>query len=243
MEVAGYAGPALGDELVYAAFSDGVVLAYDQKDGAEEWTPVDLAAEVEQASGGELPRYLDVDTTPIVTNIKSGPVTFVASYSGGVFALDARDGSRAWVNDKVTGATELILWEQPPHPRRGTPAEAQAQGAPLVPARRVLLASSGLTGLWGLDPEDGRALWHRNLPEGGLSAPAPIVGALLVTSTRYGIFLFSPLDGAVIDGIDTGGGFAMTPAAYGTRAFVMSNEGTLLGLHVEPPPIATRPKG
>jgi len=235
MEVAGYAGPALGGDKVYAAFSDGVVLAYAQSDGSEQWSPVDLAAEVEQASGGELPRYLDVDTTPIVARIASGDVVFVGSYSGGVFALDAEDGSRAWVNDKVSGVTEMTLWEQPAHAPRGP--------GPIVPARRILLAASGLTGLWALDPNDGRTLWRRNLPHGGISAPVPIAGAVLVTSTRYGIFLFSPLDGAVIDGIDTGGGVAMTPAAYGMRAYVMSNAGTLLGLHIQPPPIATRPKG
>jgi outer membrane protein assembly factor BamB len=154
-----------------------------------------------------------------------------------VFALDAEDGSRAWVNDKVAGVTELMLWRQPAHPPR-------EGGGPMVPERTILIASSGLTGLWGLDPNDGRTLWRRNLPEGGISSPVSIAGALLVSSTRYGIFLFSPLDGAVIDGIDTGGGVAMTPAAYGRRAYVLTNEGTLLGLHIQAPPIATpRPKG
>ena len=186
MEVAGYAGPALGRDKVYAAFSDGVVLAYDLEDGSEQWAPVDLAAEVEQAQGGELPRYLDVDATPIVAKITSGEVVFVGSYSGGVFALDAEDGARAWVNDKVAGVTELTLWRQPAHRPRGG-------SGPMVPERQVLVASSGLTGLWGLDPNDGRTLWRRNLPEGGISTPIPIAGALLVTSTRYGIFLFLSL--------------------------------------------------
>jgi len=30
-------------------------------------------------------------------------------------------------------------------------------------------------------------------------------------------------------------GSSMTPAAYGSRAFVITNGGSLLGLHVEPP--------
>jgi outer membrane protein assembly factor BamB len=236
MEVAGYAGPAVAHGKVYAAFSDGVVLAYDQKDGSEQWAPVDLAAEVEQAQGGDPPRYLDVDTTPIPARIGAGQVVFVGSYAGGVFALDAADGTRAWVNDKVTGVTEIMLWHQPAHAARGSEA-------PTVPAKTILVAASGLTGLWGLDPDDGRTLWRRNLPEGGISSPVPVAGALLVTSTRYGIFLFSPLDGAVIDGIDTGGGIAQTPAAYGTRAFMLTNEGYFLTLHIEPPKVARRPGG
>jgi len=105
------------------------------------------------------------------------------------------------------------------------------------------MAASGLTGLWALDPNDGRTLWRRDLPEGGITAPVPFAGALLVGTTRYGLFLFSPLDGSVIDGIDTGGGIAMTPAAHGRRAFVLTNGGTLLRLHIDTPPSTRKPSG
>jgi len=50
-----------------------------------------------------------------------------------------------------------------------------------------------------------------------------------------GAFLLSPLDGRRIDGIDLGSGFSQAPAAFGNRAFILSNGGTLLGLQVEPP--------
>jgi outer membrane protein assembly factor BamB len=204
MEVAGYAGPALGRDKVYTAFSDGTVGAFSLEDGSEQWPTVDLAAEAEQTSGPDVPRYLDVDTTPVVGRISSGEVVFVASYAGGIFALDAENGTQAWRNDKATGLTDLLLWEQPEHaPRSGS--------GPAIPARKILLGSSGLSGLWALDPNDGRTLWRRNLPEGGITAPVPFAGALLVGTTRYGLFLFSPLDGAMIDGIATGSGFAMTP--------------------------------
>ncbi len=225
MEVAGYAGPAVFRDKVYAAFSDGVVMAYSIDDGSEQWPTVDLAAEAEQS--GDV-RYLDVDTTPIPARIDSGNVIFVASYSGGVFALDAENGTRAWVNDKARGVTELLLWEEAAHaPREGK--------GPEIPARRMLIASSGRTGLWALDVTDGHTLWRRNLPEGGITAPVPVAGALLVGTTRYGIFLFSPIEGALIDGIETGSGFAMTPAAHGNKAFVLTNGGALLGLSVLAP--------
>jgi outer membrane protein assembly factor BamB len=236
MEVAGYAGPALGRDKVYAAFSDGTVQAYSLEDGSEQWPTVDLAAEAEQAAGGDVPRYLDVDTTPVVDRLASGSVVYVASYAAGVFALDAENGTRVWANDKPLGVTSLVLWEQPEHPARG------GEG-PAVPTRKLLLGSSGLTGLWAIDPNDGRTVWRRNLPEGGMTAPVPVEGALLVGTTRYGLFLFSPLDGGVIDGITTGNGFAMTPAVHGRRAYVLSNGGALLGLNVEPPVIRAHPNG
>jgi outer membrane protein assembly factor BamB len=49
------------------------------------------------------------------------------------------------------------------------------------------------------------------------------------------LFLVSPLDGGVIDGLDVTNGFAMMPAVYGRRAYVLSNTGMLLGIHVDAP--------
>jgi len=143
-------------------------------------------------------------------------------------ALDAQTGARVWLNDHATGVTELVLWREPAHaPRDGV--------GPAEPARKLLFASSGTTGLWALATEDGREIWRRRLPEGGASAPVPVAGALLVSTTRYGLFLLSTLDGAVIDGLDLANGLSMTPAVVGRRAFVMSNTGIFLGLDVEPP--------
>ncbi len=227
MEVAGYAGPLVWRGLVYAGFSDGTVTAYDADTGAERWQPVDLSAEAEEALG-DVPRYLDVDTTPVPSIIDESPVVFVGSYDGGVFALDADNGSKVWGRSEVTGVNEIVLWHQP--------GRESSEGLK-EPPRDLLLASTGTTGLWALDPRTGEDVWHRPLPDGGVSAPVPIAGALLVSTTLHGLYLMSPLDGAVIDGIHTGAGFSMAPAAYGLRAYILSNSGTLLALHVTPPPM------
>jgi outer membrane protein assembly factor BamB len=188
---------------------------------------VDLSAEAEQTLG-DVPKYLDVDTTPVPGTVAGGPVIYVASYAGGVFALDALTGNRVWGNDRAAGVTDLVLWNQRAHaPRDG-------QG-PREPARSLLLASAGATGLWALSPEDGHEIWRRSLPEGGISAPVPVAGAVLVSTSRYGLHLFSPLDGGVIDGIDLSGGLSMTPAVMGHHAYVVSNTGTLIGLYVDAP--------
>ena len=226
MEVAGYAGPLVFRGKVYTGFSDGNVMAYDAATGAERWQPVDLAAEAEQTLG-ELPQQLDVDTTPVANSIGAGPVVYVASYAGGVFALDAESGVQVWSNIAVSGVSELTLWHQPAHERR--------DGGPREPERSILIASSGTTGLWGLDPETGRELWRREVPSGGVSAPVPISGALLVTASRLGIFLISPLGGELIDGIHVSDGASMTPSAFGSRAFVLTNGGRFLSLTVASP--------
>jgi outer membrane protein assembly factor BamB len=231
MEIAAHAGPAYDGDQVYFAYSDGHVAAYDGNDGSERWAPVDLSADAEQAIG-DAPRYLDVDTTPIVYDLPTGRVIFVASYAGGVYALDAKSGSRVWMNEKAIGATELLLWREPAHRSHDA---SDGDRTPTVPAKAILVVSSGVSGLWGVDPATGRKLWRVPLPEGGVTAAAPIAGALLVGTTAYGLFLLSPLDGRPIDGIDLGSGFAETPAAYGNRGYILSNQGTFLGLQVDDP--------
>jgi len=232
MEVAGYAGPAYDHGRVYMAFSDGTVTAYDPQDGTERWTPVDLAADAERVAG-ETPKYLDVDTTPVFDDMRPGVRgVFVASYVGGVNALDGESGTRLWANDQVTGVTDLLLWREPAHVPN---ADGPYAGGPNVPERRILVASSATTGVWGLDPLTGRMLWRNKVPEGGITAPVPVAGALVVGTTRYGLFLMSPREGLVIDGFDVGTGFSVTPAAFGNHAFAMSNTGIFVGVDIDPP--------
>jgi outer membrane protein assembly factor BamB len=221
MEVAGYAGPLVERGLVYVGFSDGNVTAFDAATGAERWQPVDLSAEAEEALG-DVPRYLDVDTTPVPGVIDESPVIFVGSYDGGVYALDADSGNKVWGRPEVTGVSELVLYHEP-------------GSSHTKPARDLLFASTGTTGLWALDPRTGEDVWHRSLPDGGVSPPVPIQGALLVSTTLHGLYLLSPIDGSVIDGIHTGTGFSMSPAAYGARAFILGNSGQLMSLHMQAP--------
>ena len=51
------------------------------------------------------------------------------------------------------GASDLYLWEQQAHPSRS--------GGPDLPARKLLIVSTGTTGLWAIEPESGNEVWHR----------------------------------------------------------------------------------
>lgn len=235
MEISGYSGPALDRGIVFFAFSDGHVGAYDANDGSEKWTPVDLSAEAEQAQGGEALRYLDVDTTPIPADLGTqGRVVFVASYAGGVFALDEERGAPVWKDEKAIGVTDLTLWSERAHAANPGSADYVPDGPP-VPGRQMLMASSGASGLWALDPATGKTIWRIPIPEGGVTAPAPLSGALLIGTTNYGAFLLSPRDGKPIDGFDLGSGFSQAPATFGNRGYVLSNGGTLVAIQVDPP--------
>jgi outer membrane protein assembly factor BamB len=236
MEISGYAGPLYDGGAVFMAYSDGHVHAY-KADGSLHWQDaVDLAAQAEQAAGGEAPRYLDVDTTPVADDHPSGRgrIIYVASYAGGVYALDQDTGAIVWKNEKATGVHDLVLWSEKEHLPNTEGPEAD-RGAAMVPARKMLLAASPSSGLWALDPKNGAPIWRLNVPDGGITAPIPVAGALIVGTTRYGLFLISPYRGKIIDGLDVATGFAQAPAVFGHRAFAISNAGTLLGIQVEPP--------
>jgi outer membrane protein assembly factor BamB len=237
MEISGYAGPSYDRGIVFCGFSDGHVAAFDARDGSEKWPPVDLAAEAEQTQGPEGVKYLDVDSTPVPDDLgeaHGGPVVFVASFAGGVYALDQDRGTPVWRLEKVVGVTDLSLWREPAHrPNPGSPD--YVAGGPPVPERQLLIASSSTTGLWALDPVNGRTVWHVPVPEGGVTTPVALSGTLFVGTTRYGAFLLAPRDGRVVDGVDLGTGFSALPAAAGSRAYILSNGGTLLGLDIDSP--------
>jgi outer membrane protein assembly factor BamB len=227
MEIAGHAAALVWRGKVYVSYSDGTVTAYDAANGSESWQPIDLSGEAEEQLG-EVPRYLDVDTTPVAGSVDDNAVVFVGSYEGGVFALDADTGNVVWSLPTVVGVSDLLLWEQPAHPNRTGEGPKEA-------ARKILIAATGTSGLWGIDPEQGTELWRRDLPDGGISRPAPLLGALLVSTTRQGLFLVHPLDGTLIDGIHSDLGFAMPAATHGNRAFIMTNGGTFMGLYAHQP--------
>jgi outer membrane protein assembly factor BamB len=224
MEIAGHSGPVLHNGYVYMGFSDGTATAFDAVTGDERWQPVDLAAEAEEAIG-DVPTYLDVDTSPEIVQTATGEVAVFGSYVGGVYALDAKVGTLLWSNTAVRGVSDVSYWEQPA--RRNDGIER--------PKRRLLLVSTGTTGLWALDPEDGTEIWRRSLPVGGVSRPVAAAGAILINASQLGTYLLSPVDGSLIDGIHFDAGAWSTPAAFGRYAYTLTNGGSFLALRIEVP--------
>ncbi len=222
LEIAGHAGVAYANDRVYCAFSTGKVVAYDVDTGNERWPEVDLSA-VGNPAEAEQQQYFDADTTPVVV----GDRVFVASVATGVFALDATAGTTVWRRAEAEGVSWLTHWSEPAHVDPESGAD--------IPERSMLIAGSGTTGLWALDPKSGEVRWRREGPRGTMAHPVPLAGALLVASSRLGLFLFEPQQGRAIDGIDPGAGFAAGAATYGNKAFVLTNMGVLLGLEVVPP--------
>lgn len=227
MEISGHAGTAVFEDLAFMAYSDGTVTAYDVATGAEKWSPIDLAAEADNA--GDAPKYLDSDTTPLVFRNGDRGLVVVANVAAGVVALDARTGSRVWTNERALGVSQLGRFEEPFH------APSKKKEEPAVPERRMVLAASGTTGLWAFEVATGKVLWRNTLPAGGITAPVAVSGAVAVGTARYGLFLLSPVDGRAIDGIDPGTGFTQAPVAFADRVWALSNGGVLYGIGIASP--------
>src|SRR5690606_4333873 len=118
--------------------------------------------------------YLDVDTTPELIQSEAGDVVVFGSYEGGIYGLDARVGTLLWSNTKLRGVSDVTLWSQPAYEHEGVKR----------PARKLLLVSTGTTGLWAVEPLDGSVVWQRKLPAGGVSRPVPAAGAILMNASQ-----------------------------------------------------------
>ena len=231
-EIAGHAGAHIVGDRVYTASSDGLALAYDVYSGREAWESIDLNTDSDLASAKDATKYLDADATPVSMRLPTGvTAVFFAGYGGGVQAVDAIDGRRLWSFSAARGVSDLMLWREAAHASR----DGDALSGPEVPERTLLIAASAMSGIWALDPKSGEARWHLKAPKGGITAPTAVAGTLAFGTGRNGLFLVSPRNGRIIDGLDLADGFTARPAAGDHGLFAFSNTGTLLGLRVTPP--------
>lgn len=232
-EIAGHSGAHLVGDRVYTSSSDGMALAYDALSGREAWEGIDLNVEADLAGAKEAIHYLDADATPVSFRLPTGvTAVYFAGYGGGIQAVDAVDGRRLWSFSAGKGVSDLVLWREEAHAAREA---GLGLSGPEVPERVLLLAVSAIGGVWALDPKTGEPRWHLAAPKGGITAPTPVAGALAIGTGRNGLFLVSPRNGRVIDGLDVADGFSARPAAGSHGLFAFTNTGTLMGLRVLPP--------
>ncbi len=91
----GYAGPRLHGNELLAGFADGYFVSLGATSGEVLWAR-SLATASEQ--------FVDVDTTPALL----GNLAYVASYSGGLCAIDLHDGAIKWRLPSRVSATSAL---------------------------------------------------------------------------------------------------------------------------------------
>ncbi|XXF81401.1 PQQ-binding-like beta-propeller repeat protein [Myxococcaceae bacterium GXIMD 01537] len=186
--------PVSKDGVVYQGFSDGYLVALDMRDGAMKW-------EKGLASGGT--QFLDVDTSPV---LDADGHLYVASYHGGLFALDSANGDILW-STAVLGLTSLV-------------------------GRGPLLYGAGDARVDAYLKETGRLVWSLDLGERAASKPVWAQGMLLVANQRALLFV-DPATGRIRVTWNPGEGVTASPRVEGSRVYVLSNNGFLYALRVK----------
>jgi outer membrane protein assembly factor BamB len=190
----GYSGPRLRGAQLLAGFADGYFVSLSASSGEVMWAK-SLAAASDQ--------FVDVDTTPAL----SDDLAYVSSYSGGLYALDARDGSVKW-RLGIEGVGDVT-----------------AEGGQLYfVAPRY--------GLHAAHP-DGHVLWRQGLSEAGdLTHPMVVGNYLIFSGSRAGLFVIDRGTGELLEIFNPGQGVC-APATYDPathRLYVLSNSGSLYAL-------------
>jgi len=187
LSIRGGTGVAVGDDRVYAGFSDGAVLALATDDGRTLWQA--------PLAGQGVDKFPDSDAVPVF----SDGSLYVTVYNEGTYALDAATGKVRWQAD-TRGATSLRLdgdrlfvggadaWSI--DPRSGAvmwhvDLRAEWTAQPLVVGKLVVL--SGSAGMLFADRETGRPL--RVFDPGSSFASAPAArGSEIYAISNLGYF-------------------------------------------------------
>lgn len=205
MNVEGHSGITHVGDLVVLGMTDGTVVALNENNGELRWE-LDTSEDVEEPIEG-LPRFIDVDTTPVLT--EEG--IFIASIAGGLYLLSPQDGSLRWRNSTITGVFAI-----------------ESTGTELI------MASADL-GLIDMRVADKRVMWRRTMSRGISNLLLVEKGLVLTTESTGGIVARVLTDGHEIGRIDPGLGFTAQPVYASGRGFALSNAAVLYAFEITKP--------
>lgn len=187
--------PAVRGQTAWVGFSDGTLVSLDLTDGGVRW---------EKSLGpGGAQQFVDVDTTPVLD--ESGNV-YVASYAGGLYALEAETGDVVW-NSVAQGITSLLMHGN-------------------------VLVATGDDRLDAYLGDNGKLLWSQPLQERAGMEPVLVKGMLLVPAQRSLLFV-DPRTGQSRLAWNPGEGISAPPRVVGGRVYVLSNNGYLYSLRLD----------
>lgn len=182
---------------VYLGFSDGVLNAVSLATGELAWTAT---------LGRAAQAFADIDAEPIL--VDGGRTVMVASYSGGLFGLDAATGKVSWKRDALARITGL--------------ARAGATG--------LVIGSHADGQVLGL-ADDGTVRWRYRLRHG---APTDAVdlgrGLVAIGSTEGSLAILDARTGKPRQLVGTAAGLSVAPSWRDPELALFTNEGMLVAL-------------
>jgi outer membrane protein assembly factor BamB len=190
----GHAGVVVANDKVYTGFADGFVVALTVDKGEVVWV---------RSLAGDKTQFVDVDATPAVAN----GILYVASAAGGLYALDAEDGTERW--------------RQP----------LQGVGGIALDGDRIYVAAAD-EGLHSLDL-NGHVLWRQGMFRAGDPGAPQIRGDyLLVNTAERGLYIVDKRNGELFESFDPGQGISAEPTIDGDRLYILSNGGILYAMGI-----------
>lgn len=202
ISVSGHAGIAIiGDRLI-VGFDDGMLAALRANDGAVFWE-LDTSLDVGTAAAGPL-RLRDVDTTPAILD----GVAYVASFAGGLYGVDIRNGTVLYRDAEFTGVTSIQIVDTD------------------------LLITSSDRGLSRIDPATHEARWTRPNDRGTPGRACIVAGIAVYGESRGSLLAVRLDDGVEVTRFESGNGFVAEPRHADGLVVAMSNGGRVFGLDV-----------
>lgn len=201
--IAGHAGLLLIGGRLYTGFTDGAVVAIDPADGRLIWE-IDTGADIE-IRPGDVTQFYDIDTTPVMI----GDTLYVASFTAGLYALDAANGSVRWREPKLRSIVGI------------------------AGAGSMLVLSSAKRGIILFDLESRDIRWEHPSERGAPTPPVVTgVGTVLYGETQGSLLALDLSDGHEVARLEGGYGFSGTPAVLGPVGAALSNGGRFLCLRI-----------
>lgn len=189
--------PTVRGQTAWVGFSDGTLVSLDLGDGSVRW-------EKSLAPGaGSGTQFVDVDTSPVLDD--AGHL-YAASYTGGLYSLDAETGDVVW-NTVTRGITALLLHGN-------------------------VVVATGDDRLDAYLADTGRVIWSQTLEERAGLQPVLVKGMLLVPAQRALLFV-DPRTGQTNLAWNPSSGISATPRIVGGRAFVLSNNGYIYAIRLD----------
>ena len=200
----GYADLNYSKNMIYAGFSDGLLVALDMGTGTELWS-ADLAAEAVASAKNDDVMLVDIDATPVVID----NAVVAASLAGGIRAFNKETGTVLWTRPGLTGVTGM----------------AQANN-------NVYAVRSGSAGMISLNSVNGNTIFESHFGAGLKADPVLYDDLLLISDSEAGLYMVSTGTGQVLNRLDMDGGFFARPSQYAGYMHIMGNWTTLFSFAI-----------
>lgn len=194
----GQCSPLIADNTVYAGFSDGFFVAYNLSNGAALFSR-ELAPNA---------RFKDIDAAPV----KIGETVYVASSSGGLYALSADDGRTVWQRD-IFGISSIRVFQDS-------------------------LYVSSQSGIFRLTRNTGETVWQNILRDNALISPIALGKRYIYASVqKFGLAILDRVNGNTIHIIDSGSDVTAAPLLQNGMLTVLSNRSAVYRYKIDDSPL------